>query len=285
VVLTLGFRAPFDWDATLAFLATRALPGVELVRDGAYYRSARLGSQRGSVRVALAPTGRALSVRVFGSLTQALLPLASRLGRLFDLGARPDLIAAHLGADPLLRERVLRRPAQRVVGAFDSHELAVRAVLGQRISVAAARTLAARLVERFGEAIETPHAEVTHSFPGAPVLSRVALPALVELGIPRARSSSIVALSELFQRRTEAFEPGADPDEAIALLLAVSGVGEWTAQYVAMRALGWPDAFPAGDLAVQKALGGVKQRDALERAERWRPWRAYAVMHLWQGAA
>jgi AraC family transcriptional regulator of adaptative response / DNA-3-methyladenine glycosylase II len=179
---------------------------------------------------------------------------------------------------------VQRRPSQRVVGAFDAHELAVRAVLGQHISVAVARTLVARVVERFGERIEVPEAELSRLFPDACTLSGAAPCALAELGIPKARCAAIVALSELFLRCPEAFEPGADPHEAVARLVAISGVGEWTAHYIAMRALSWPDAFPAGDLGVQKALGGVGRRGALDYAERWRPWRAYAVMHLWQEA-
>jgi AraC family transcriptional regulator of adaptative response / DNA-3-methyladenine glycosylase II len=285
LALTLGFRPPFDWDAMLGFLALRAVPGVELVRDEAYFRTVRLRRHQGSVRVALAPTGRALLVQASAGLSGVLLGLAARLNRLFDLRARPDLIAEHLAQDPLLERSVRQRPWQRVVGAFDGHELAVRAVLGQQVSVAAARTLALRLVSRFGTPIETGHPELTHGFPGAPMLAAKSPLELSHIGIPMARAATLVSLSSLFQRRPEAFEPGADPAEALALLRSVRGVGAWTAEYIAMRALGWPDAFPAGDLGVQKALGGVKPRAATERAERWRPWRAYAVMHLWQGAA
>lgn len=285
LVVTLGFRAPFDWPAISAFLQARALVGVEAWTDGAYLRTARLGVHRGWLRVSLAPRRDALRVEVAPELSEALLPLVARVGRMFDLGARPDLVAAHLARDPVLRDGVRRRPAQRVVGAFDAHELAVFAVLGQQISVAAARTLGARLVARLGEPVDTPFTGLSRSFPTPDTLARVPVPALVELGIPSARASALVAVAELFRVRAPLFEPGADPGPAIAALTQIRGVGEWTAQYVAMRALGWPDAFPAGDLGVRRALGGVKPRAALERAERWRPWRAYAVMHLWQGAA
>jgi AraC family transcriptional regulator of adaptative response / DNA-3-methyladenine glycosylase II len=285
VVLTLGFRPPFDWSAVSSFLAQRALAGVEMVRDGAYLRTASLGRHRGWLRVAPVAAGCALRVEVSTSLTGALLPLSTRLGRLFDLGARPDVIGAHLSSDPILAGRVEQCPSQRVVGAFDAHELAVRAVLGQQVSVAAACTLAARVADRFGEPIETPHAELCRTFPRAATLARASVPALSRLGIPQARCQTLVAVADLFRQRAELFEPGADPGPAIAALQELRGVGEWTAQYIAMRALGWPDAFPAGDLGVRKALGGLKPRAALEHAERWRPWRAYAVMHLWQGAA
>lgn len=285
LTLRLGFRPPFDWDAMLGFLALRAVPGVELVRDRSYVRSVRLGRHQGSLRVGLGATGSALVVHVSAGLSGALFGLAARLSRLFDLQARPDVIAEHLGKDRLLRGSVRKRPWQRVVGAFDSHELAVRAVLGQQVSVAAARTLAARLVAGFGTPIETGHVGLTHAFPDAARLAQASPLELSSIGIPKARAATLVSLSSVFQRSPEVFVPGADPVAAVASLRSVRGVGDWTAEYIAMRALGWPDAFPAGDLGVQKALGGVKPRAATERAERWRPWRAYAVMHLWQGAA
>jgi AraC family transcriptional regulator of adaptative response / DNA-3-methyladenine glycosylase II len=195
--------------------------------------------------------------------------------RLFDLAAEPMEIAAQLGA--LAKDR----PGVRVPGAFDGFEVAVRAVLGQQVSVAAATTLAGRFATAFGTPVATPHAGLTHAFPEAARVAASDWRDVAALGIVGARAQALVALARAVASGTLVLDPSADPAKALAQLAALRGVGPWTAQYIGMRALGWPDAFPESDLGILKALGTTRPAVARERAEAWRPWRAYAVMHLW----
>ena len=209
------------------------------------------------------------------------MPLVARLRRLFDLDARPDLIADALARDPALAPHLRRRPGLRVPGSLDPFEMSARAVLGQQVSVRAATTLAGRLVARFGAPLARPPGEgLTHRFPTAAELAQRDPAELAAVGLPAARAASLHALARAFA--ADAL-PGlhADPDALAAALVAVPGIGDWTAQYLVLRALHHPDAFPAGDLVLRRALGGVTARAAVARAAAWRPWRAYAVVHLW----
>lgn len=280
LVLRLDYRPPLDWPALLAFLAARATPGVEAAEGGAWLRTVRLGERTGWVAVRPDPERPALRAEVSPSLTGALMPLAARLRALFDLDARPDLVTAHLGGDPLLRRAVRRRPGLRIPGAFDGFEVAARVVLGQQVSVRAATTLAGRLAARLGEPIETPFPALRLLHPAAAAVAAAGEDRIAGLGMPGARARALLALARAVERGELALERGASPD-AGERLRSLPGVGEWTAQVVAMRALGDPDAFPAGDLGVRRALGGLPPPQALARAEAWRPWRAYAAMHLW----
>jgi AraC family transcriptional regulator of adaptative response / DNA-3-methyladenine glycosylase II len=271
----LDTRPPFDSDLLLRFLAQRAFAGVEDVRDGSWTRNVRVGAHVGAI--CATPTDRGLTLEVDRSLLPVLAQVVAAVRRVFDLDARPDRVVAQLGADPLLAASVTARPGLRLPGAFDPFELAVRAVLGQQVSVAAATTLAGRLVARFGE----PHAD-GRLFPAAAALG--ADPgALRALGLPQRRADCLAGLARAVDSGAVVLEADSDPDEVITSLEALPGIGPWTAAYVAMRGLGWPDAFPAGDLAVLRALGVQTAREAIARAETWRPWRAYAVMHLWSG--
>jgi AraC family transcriptional regulator of adaptative response / DNA-3-methyladenine glycosylase II len=205
-----------------------------------------------------------------------------RLRNLFDLDARPDVIACDLALDPLLAPWIEQRPGLRVPGAFDSFELGMRAILGQQVSVRGASTLAGRFARRFGEAIETPLACLNRIGPTAEALAVARVTTLAGLGLPNARAESLRNLARVVARREIDLEPGVDPTAVVAKLVELPGIGPWTAEYIAMRALRWPDAFPAGDLGLVKA-SRLKSAKALEKAaERWRPWRAYAAMHLWE---
>jgi AraC family transcriptional regulator of adaptative response / DNA-3-methyladenine glycosylase II len=215
------------------------------------------------------------------SLAPALMALVARLRRLFDLDAQPDLIAAQLGADPDLAARVGVRPGLRVPGAFDGFETAARAVLGQQVSVGAATTLAGRLAAEFGEPIDTPHRELNRVWPVADRLARAPAEAIAGLGILPSRARTLRMLAAAAARGELTLSPIADVRPALQRLEQLPGIGPWTAQYVAMRALGWPDAFPESDLGIRKALGGVSIAEVRRRSERWQPWRAYAAMHLW----
>jgi AraC family transcriptional regulator, regulatory protein of adaptative response / DNA-3-methyladenine glycosylase II len=281
LTLRLDYRPPFDWASELRFLAGRCTAGVEQVEGGAYRRTVRLGACSGWLEVTAAPDRPALRVAVSPSLTGALMPLVARLRGLFDLDARPDAIAARLRKDPLLAPSVRRSPGVRVTGAFDGFECAVRVVLGQQVSVAAATTIAGRLAGALGGPIETPFPGLDR-LPATPeAVADAGEDRLARLGMPGARARTLLGLARGAVDGSLALHRGGDADAVRAALLEVPGVGPWTAEVVAMRALGAPDAFPGGDLGVLRALGVRSAREAEARAEAWRPWRAYGVMHLW----
>jgi AraC family transcriptional regulator of adaptative response / DNA-3-methyladenine glycosylase II len=280
--LQLSYRSPFDWTAMQAFLGARTMKGVELVRDDAYLRTVRLGEHTGWIRVSHAPAKRALFVELTHSLTPVLPALLGRLRNLFDLSARPDVIADHLAKDPLLAAAVRRRPGLRVPGAFDGFEIAVRAILGQQITVKGATTIAGRFADAFGEPIATPHQGLDRASPTPQRLAAARVSSLTKLGIIETRARSIIALAQEFSSGRLELEPGADAERTIAQLVALPGIGAWTAHYIAMRALRWPDAFPKEDVALRKTLGGVTAARAEELSQPWRPWRSYATLHLWQ---
>lgn len=282
-VVTLDARPPYDGQALLAFVAARAIPGVEQVGPSGYARTARFGARAGVVAVELAGA-HAVRVRCSASLGPALVQVVERVRRMFDLDARPDAIAAHLSRDPRLVEAVAAHPGLRVPGAFDPFELAVRAVLGQQVSVRAATTLARRLVQAFGARLPADVDGLTHAFPAPAELAAVPAAELAAIGLTGGRAATLAALAEAMAADRLDLEPGADPDAAVGALTAIRGIGPWTANYVAMRALGWPDAFVGGDLVVKRALGVTSARAAEAAAASWRPWRAYAVIHLWATA-
>ena len=282
VRLTLAYRPPFNWRSLLRFLSGRATAGVEQVVDLAYLRTASVGKHSGWLRVE--PTfGRdALNVEIATSLIPVLPEILSRLKNLFDLSARPDIIASHLSTDVRLAAVASRCAGLRVPGAFDAFELTVRAILGQRVSVRAATTLAGRLAERYGEPIETPFPALNRLSPTPAQISLAPETEIAALGITTIRAASIHSIAEAVNRRELDLQPGADPEEAARSLQTFAGIGDWTTQYIAMRALRWPDAFPAGDLGLLKATGETSPKRLRETAEAWRPWRAYAAMYLWE---
>ncbi|WP_437903520.1 AlkA N-terminal domain-containing protein [Sorangium sp. So ce327] len=288
IALRLPFRPPLDWGALAGFLGARAIPGVESAGPGAYRRTVRVAGGHGVVEVRAAPGEPYLLARLRLPGTEGLIHCAERLRRLFDLGADPDAIAAHLGADPRLAPRVLAMPGVRVPGAWDGFELAVRAILGQQVSVRAATQLAGRLVERHGEPLA-----VRGGLPEGAEGLRFVFPApealaaadLTDLGLPRARAATITALAARVASGEVALDASRGLDETVRALCAVPGVGAWTAHYIAMRALREPDAFPATDLGLRRALGGVSGADLAAMAEAWRPWRAYAAVLLWTADA
>ncbi len=280
--LTLAYRPPFAWGALLRFLAGRATAGVEAVADITYLRTLHAAGRTGWLSIEPIPGRNALAVELAASLTPVLPIVLGRLRDLFDLNARPDVIAAHLSADPQLAPLVVRRPGLRAPGAFDGFELAVRAVLGQRISVKAATTLAGRLTAEYGEPIETPFPALNRLTPSAERLAAADVSALCALGITAARAMCLISLARATVAKRVILEPGPDPKAMINRLQECAGIGEWTAQYIALRALRWPDAFPAGDLGLLKAAGAATPRAQRTESAAWRPWRAYAAMHLWE---
>ncbi len=282
----LDFRPPLAWQALLDYLRLRAIPGVEWADRTHYRRTVAIGlSQKGEARgwvaVSLAKGGAALDVEMSPSLAPVIGAVIVRVKNLFDLGAAPDSVSALLSQDPMLARVVRRLPGLRVPGAFDGFELAVRAVLGQQVSVRAATTLAGRWAENFGTAMATPFPELNRLTPQAPRMACVAAERIAALGIVSSRARALIALSQAVTERRVVLSHAANIEEQIAMLEGLPGIGPWTAQYIAMRALRWPDAFPGGDLMLQKAAK-VDKKTLQQRAQRWRPWRAYAAHYLWQ---
>jgi AraC family transcriptional regulator of adaptative response / DNA-3-methyladenine glycosylase II len=281
LVLRLDYRPPLDWDAMVEFLAGRCTAGVEQIEGGAYRRTVRLGTRIGWVSVTRDPLRHALRVEGAVSLASGILPLLARLRALFDLDAHPGAVAAALRRDPVLAPSVRRNPGLRVNGAFDGFESAVRVVLGQQVSVKAATTVAGRVAEALGDRVETPFPGLDRLPPTPEAIVAAGEDRLARIGMPGARARTLIALANAVLSGSLSLTRGADPEQVRDRMLALPGVGPWTANLVAMRALGAPDAFPAGDLGVLRALGTKSAQDAEARAEAWRPWRAYAAMHLW----
>lgn len=284
ITLRLPFRPPYDSASLLAFLAARAVPGVESVEGGTWRRTTALGGPAGVVEARFDDARGALVLRLSGLRPAVALEASRRATRLFDLEADPGSIAAHLAHDPLLAPLLARRPGLRVPGAWDPFETAVRTVLGQQVSVRAARTLAARLVERFGGELPASSARdgLSRLFPTPEALAEADV---ASIGLPARRGETIRALAREVAVGRLDLGPAASLEEAEARLARIPGIGPWTTQAIALRALGEPDAFPAGDLGVRKALaaGGPLPPESRvsARARAWRPWRAYALFHLW----
>lgn len=286
VALRLRYRPPYDWDCMLGFLGARAIPGTEVVEKGRYLRTVEIDGAAGSIEVTHLPDRQSLCVNIRFPDVRALPAIVARVRRQFDLGADIETIDLHLSSDPSLAPLVARRPGLRAPGGWDGFETAVRAVLGQQISVAAARRLAGQLVERHGRAVPNAfviHPALSHVFPTA---KRLATVSSIELAMPAARLKTLKAIAEASVADANLFRPVGSVEETVTRLRRIHGVGEWTAQYIALRAVREMDAFPATDIGLLRGaahINGAKSTQAslLDRAESWRPWRAYAAQHLW----
>ncbi|HEX4353890.1 MAG TPA: AlkA N-terminal domain-containing protein [Polyangiales bacterium] len=280
--LKLPYSPPYDWPGMLAFFAARAIPGVERVQGDSYVRTFVLGEARGKIEVSPLRGQPQLLARIRTNDVTALGAIVTRLRHMFDLDADIAAIDSHLASDARLSARVRARPGVRVPGAWDSFELAVRAVLGQQVSVRAATTMAGRLVSAFGRPLDEVGSEPNLLFPAPSVLASADLS---RLGLTRARSATLNALGAAVAREPNLLQSAATLDETVARLAQLPGFGAWTAHYVAMRALREPDAFPASDLGLLRALatdaGRPTPKAASQLAEAWRPWRAYAALRLW----
>ena len=287
VTLTLAYRPPLDWNALLAFLGARATPGVELVDDSGYARTVRLGTHAGMVRVSRHTGARrgmhttdAVRLEIAAPLVPALVEVRARIRQLFDLDAEPATIESHLAASGFARRSSLHR-GLRVPGAFDGFELAVRAILGQQVSVKGATTLMGRFAESFGEPVISGDARLSRLAATADRVADAGVARIRAIGLPTARAESIRLLARRVADGQLRIDPNADVRALVRQLEEIPGVGAWTAEYVAMRALHWPDAFPASDLVLRRNAGHLTTAALRRAAEAWRPWRAYAAMQLW----
>jgi AraC family transcriptional regulator of adaptative response / DNA-3-methyladenine glycosylase II len=289
ITLMLPYAPPYDWDAMVGFLAARAITGIEAI-DGneRYRRSIALDGAQGVISVEPDERERGLRVTIRFPRLASLATIVRRVRRVFDLSADPLAINDDLGRDPLLAPLVARRPGLRVPGAWDGFETAVRAMLGQQITVTAALKLAGKLVASCGEPLRPSYGHgLTHAFP---IPARMSQADLQSLGMPAARAEALSSLAGVAAADPSLFSPTQTLEGAIVKLRSQRGIGEWTAQYIAMRVLREPDAFPAADIGLMRALtppGGSRPsaNDVLARAEAWRPWRAYAAQHLWTADA
>ncbi|MBF6023851.1 AlkA N-terminal domain-containing protein [Lysobacter niastensis] len=290
LVLRLGYRPPYDLAAMLDFLRGRALPGVEHVDADSYTRVIGPASQPGWLRVSAWPQGEhALKLELHGPAPTRLLEVVQRLRRMFDLDADPDAIADALSVDARLQPLLAKRPGLRLPSGWDGFEIAVRAILGQQVSVAAARTLAARLAQRFGAPLppqllsELPAPGLEHLFPTPEALADADL---ATIGLTRARADTVRAVARAMLEGRVDFRTERTLEDFVERWVALPGIGPWTAHYIALRALGHPDAFPAEDLVLQRAVPNdgsrLTAKALLARADAWRPWRGYAVIQLWR---
>jgi AraC family transcriptional regulator of adaptative response / DNA-3-methyladenine glycosylase II len=286
--LKLSYRAPFDWLSLVRFLRARAIPGVESIDDSAYRRTVRIGEAAGIIEVRPVDGQRYLLLSIPAELSRSLALIAERVRRLFDLKADPAEISGHLASAPGLTAAVEAYPGLRVPGTWDAFEIGVRAILGQQVSVMAATTLSGRLVEAYGTALSGAGQKgLQWLFPGPERLSRASLS---KVGLPSKRADAIRQFARAVHRGDVALTSSSGLEATIESLIALPGIGPWTAHYIAMRALGEPDAFPSSDLILRRAAADMRgqtisEAELLERAESWRPWRAYAALYLWTGYA
>ena len=287
--LIVPYRPPYDWNSILEFLRARAIAGIEVVEESRYSRTFEIAGDSGILEVSNHPELNQLRIAIEFSNVRALPAISRRVSRVFDTGANIQAVTRHLAQDHFLAPMLAKRPGLRTPGGWDGFELAVRAILGQQITVEGARGLAARLTSRYGRPLSGPvgsHTGLTHLFPSAPALAAADL---TNIGMPRARAAAICALAAATAENPRLFDRAQSLESAVDKLRALPGIGEWTAQYIALRALREPDAFPASDLGLLRGLGGREKKatpaELLARAERWRPWRAYAAQHLWANDA
>ncbi len=292
VFLRLRYRPPYDWENILSFLRARAVAGVELADHDRYLRTVEVDGRLGSIEVSHLPGRQSLGVRIRFPDVRSLPAIVTRVRRLFDLGADIEMIDGHLSSDPVLAPLVAQRPGLRAPGGWDGFEISVRAVLGQQISVAAARRLAGQLVALHGRTVPDSfriHPDLSRAFPTA---KRLAVASSIGLSMPVARLSALKAVAQAAIADPNLFRPFGSIEETVARLRTIRGIGEWTAQYIALRAVREADAFPVTDVGLLRGAASIEGEkispaNLLKRAESWRPWRAYAAQHLWaaNGAA
>ncbi len=279
-VFKLRFRPPYQWESMLHFLQPRATPGVEAVEHGSYRRSIALNNLQGYFEVSLSKDPDTLDVRIQFGDSRSLFLIVERIRRMFDINADWEPIAKRLCTDPALRNAIGAEPGLRLPGCWDGFELTTRAILGQQVTVKGATALAGRLVRKFGRPLSAPNG-LTHLFPEPEVLADAKL---ASIGLPARRAETIQRLAHAVCSGELNFDAVTDTEAFLSRLCALPGIGPWTAQYVAMRALGEPDAFPSADIGLLHASRLRSSRALEERAEKWRPWRSYAALYLWHSS-
>ena len=284
IQLKLFYSMPYDWTLMMEFLHQRALFGVEIVEDNVYKHTVKFDNTIGTIEVQPVQGERYCFLRVPNNLSRHLLVISERVKRLFDLRANPDLIAKNLLKDKYISKFVRKYPGIRIPGAWDGFEVAVRAILGQQVSIKTATTFCRRLIEAYGEPmVDYDKSNLSYIFPTP---ERIAEATLLDIGLTKMRAKTLRAFANSISSEKLAMHATQTLDNAIDSLIIIPGVGQWTANYIAMRAFGEPDAFPAGDLILRRVASGSHDSPLTERllnkkSESWRPYRAYAAMLLW----
>lgn len=277
----LSVRPPFDWNAILSFLRLRVIPGIEQVQDLWYRRTVHVGNCHGWIAIGPGRSSHTVRLMVSTQLGPVLAKVLASVKAMLDARADPAAVSDRFSTDPLLAPLVKRWPGHRVPGTFNGFECALRAIVGQQITVRSAITLLGRLVVRYGKPITSPFEALTHSFPSPDAIVSVNTSQLQQIGLTTSRAETVRSLAKAVADGHLILEAGADPDRVRDALLDLPGIGEWTAEYILMRGIGWPDAFPVNDVGLRKA-SGLTPRLLRDRAEQWRPWRSYATVLLWQ---
>lgn len=288
IIVYLGYRPPYRWEEMLRFLDARTIPGVDLVKDNMYWRTVHILNSKkdhiyGFIKVGNHAAKNALGITLSESLLPVLPQVLARIKNMFDLYCEPETVYQALLSMNEIRCG-LCVPGIRLPGCFDTFEMSIRAILGQQITVKAASTIAGRIVNTFGTPAQTGIDGLTHVFPAPEILLALEEPLaqhLGPLGVISSRSRTIAALAKAFVEKQINFGFCPDPEEEINKLLTIHGIGNWTAQYIAMRTMAWPDAFLETDVGIKKALPGHSSKELLQIAEKWRPWRSYAIINLW----
>ena len=280
--LKCGFRIPYDWDYIINYFLGRSAHAAELVRDGIYYRTVQVGGHKGWFSVSLSEKDLHLSIQISYSLHPIVSDMIAKIKRQFDVYANPLRINAQLEKDSILGQSVSANPGLRSPGSFDPFEMLVRVVLGQRISVKAATTLMNRYVSTFGEPFETPIPGLERISPLPTVVAQADPGQIASLGMPYKRAETITTVAKAFNEKKLDFSPDADLEKLRSALSKVPGIGPWTIEYMLMRGVSWPDAFPTTDLGIQKALGTKKKKEIETVSHSWQPYRSYATHHLWK---
>ncbi len=282
IILKLQYRPPYDWENVLKFLQGRSLIGVENIASHSYNRTVEIGEHRGHICVSHNEQNNCLNVRISEALLPVLPSVLERVKQLFDVKANPTVINNHLSGYEELRLSIEMYPGLRLPGAFDPFEMVVRAILGQQVTVKAATTIAGRFVNAFGESLETNEVDLSRLTPKAERVAQSTVDEVASHGIVSKRASAILTVARKMVEGELLIDGSVNPEVIIPQLTQISGIGPWTAHYIAMRALGWPNAFPKEDIVLQKMLGGVSAKQADELSQNWHPWRSYAAMHLWK---
>lgn len=284
ITLTQGYRPPYNWQALLKYFQGRAIPGVEWIDDECYARTIRIADRCGWLRVTQDASRHALRVEIASELIGVIPVVLSRVRRAFDLDATPSAISDALSSDNCLAASFARSPGLRLPGAMDSFETAIRTIVGQQVSVSAATTVMGRIVQAFGQRFESPWPQLFLKPITPERIARESVDTLAPLGLNSARARAILSVARAIVDGELELEHSNDPERTVEQLQLLDGIGPWTAHYFGMRILGWPDAFIASDLVVRKQLAPLSVKQIEARSQVWRPWRAYAVMHLWHAA-
>ena len=284
ILLSCPYYPPYHWESFLKFLSLHLTKGIEAIYDQCYYRTVQCDNCHGWLKVTHCHSRHCLEITLSAELQAVQDKILQQIKVMFDLDHDPKVIVAFFQDQPFLSNIIKCYPGVRIPGSFNGFELAMRAILGQQISVKAATTLAGRMAAAFGTKIKTPWKDLTYLHPTASVMARLEEKDLTCLGVIKTRARCIIRLAQEITTTTLSLDYNLDPEITIKHLITLPGIGDWTAHYIALRALKWNDAFLKSDLVIRQSLGGLSASKTEQISQAWRPWRSYATLYLWQKA-